>query len=74
MLNCAASLALSAQSRCVSLCSIHDARSVAERQLTRRLGHAKIKNKLLILHFARLAVILNKSRGASGMPKSKTSY
>ena len=59
MLNCAASLALSAQSRCVSLCSIHDARSVAERQITRRLGYAKIKNKLLILHFARLAVILH---------------
>jgi hypothetical protein len=27
-----------------------------------------------ILHFARLAVILDKSRGVSGMQKSKTSY
>jgi len=28
----------------------------------------------LILHFARLAVILDKSRGASDMAKSKTSF
>ncbi|MCI5980405.1 MAG: hypothetical protein MRZ38_05955 [Muribaculaceae bacterium] len=43
------------------------------RLCTRRLGNGKIKNKLLILHFARLAVILDKSRGVSAMQNQKAS-
>jgi len=42
------------------------------RLCTRRLGNVKIKKRVpKILHFARLAVILNKSRGVSDMRNQK---